>query len=121
MCSIISEERYYFQKCIGPAAYAVSVRARILGPTSLFVGSRAVDLGPVRPRLVLAKLVLHAGQVVRTAQVDADITHRRGNHRDAAASAHDCIREATLAGDKLAVMRARRLLSTISGSAVSAG
>lgn len=42
----------------------VAVRARILGVTSLFVGSQALDLGPVRPRLVLAKLALSAGQVV---------------------------------------------------------
>jgi len=51
---------------------AVAVHAGVLGPTSLLVGSRAADLGPVRPRLVLAKLVLNAGQVVRTEQL-ADV------------------------------------------------
>ena len=48
------------------------IRAGVLGPTSLAVGRHTVDLGPVRPRLVLAKLVLNAGQVVRPEQL-ADI------------------------------------------------
>ncbi|HEY0638746.1 MAG TPA: AfsR/SARP family transcriptional regulator, partial [Pseudonocardiaceae bacterium] len=51
---------------------ADAIRAGVLGPTSLAVGRHPVDLGPVRPRLVLAKLVLNAGQVVRPEQL-ADI------------------------------------------------
>ncbi|MFD1048063.1 hypothetical protein ACFQ1S_22250 [Kibdelosporangium lantanae] len=47
---------------------------RILGPTSVHVGDRAIRIGGARNRVVLVLLLLHAGRVVVVRQEDIPLT-----------------------------------------------